>query len=170
MELSNPMILDRSISCGNIFVKLHLDAKCKFHKAVCMNMIAINSILGLTEVQIAKILDQLDAGKGHTAIRTAISSINTSIKWQDFRGKNVLMAIEHPGGGTSQSLIYTCRLCRNAISIIHRGFLHVGTICRIELPISSVRTSIDGKVRACCHLQGMAHFVVLAFDLEIELP
>lgn len=126
--------------------------------------------MGLTEVQIAEILDRIEEEADGGSIHTSVPAAGGNDPWLDFRGKNVRMTVEHPGGGVSQSLVYTFRLRRNAISLIHRGFLHAETSCRIEIVISGIRKPVDGHVRSCCHLKGLAHLVVIAFDVQLELP
>lgn len=145
-------------------------ASLECQEATCMDASALNSSMGLTEVQIAEILDRIEEEADGEYSPTSVPAASGNDPWIDFRGKNVRMTVEHPGGGVSQSFVYTSRLRRNAISLIHRGFLHAESSCRIEIVISGIRKSVDGHVRSCCHLKGLAHLVVIAFDVQVELP
>ncbi|MCL4222417.1 MAG: response regulator [Phycisphaerales bacterium] len=78
--------------------------------------------------------------------------------------------IFHPGGSASCKSAYVYRINTQVAAILHRGYIHPGTRCEVDL------VSLDGDavvVRAsivqCRHLAGLIHDSLVEFDDRLNL-
>ena len=87
----------------------------------------------------------------------------------DYRQSDVALDVQHPGGTTSQFLVCTRNLSAGGLSILHGGFLHPGSNCRVVLPsIGGQRQIIQAKVVSCRLVEGRIHEVGLRFHQQIN--
>lgn len=87
-----------------------------------------------------------------------------------YRIADIPIHIEHPEGGASSFLAFGRNLSTGGISVLHGGFLHVGSRCTVILITHAGKMfSIAGVVQHCRHLQGMSHEVGIQFDAEIRI-
>jgi CheY-like chemotaxis protein len=121
--------------------------------------------LGLGQRELGVLLDMLDAldGGARKPVRREFA------RWP-FRQTGVSFALEHPGG-SSTALRLACRnLSRGGVSLLHAGYFHTGSRCRIELPKSAGGTTeVRGQVTRCMHRRGTLHEIGVKFDRPINL-
>lgn len=120
--------------------------------------------LGLGQRELGVLLDMIDAlDGGRKPVRREFA------RWP-FRQTGVMFSIEHPGG-SSTSLKLACRnLSRGGISLLHSGFIHPGSRCRVVLPRQTGGTvEVTGEIKRCQHRQGTLHEFGIRFDKPINL-
>ncbi len=82
---------------------------------------------------------------------------------------DIPLTIEHPEGGTSRFLVYGRNISRGGISVLHGGFLHTGSACRIVLERESGdHMAVDCEVRHCRLVAGSCHEIGIRFQNEID--
>lgn len=88
----------------------------------------------------------------------------------EYRAGEIAIMVQHPGGGYGRLLVCTRNISVSGLAIIHGGYLHPGTECRLLLILA------DGSPRAlsaivmhCRHLGAHHHEIGLRFLEEIEL-
>jgi len=87
-----------------------------------------------------------------------------------FRRLTVAAEITHPGG-TITRLKLACRnLSKGGIGLLHGGFLHQGSLCRVWLPkLNGGTIEVQGVVTRCMHRRGAVHEIGVKFDKAIDL-
>ncbi|RMD60778.1 MAG: response regulator [Planctomycetota bacterium] len=117
--------------------------------------------VNLPESRVEEILDHLDkvepqGGKSVDARRRT--------ERKPFRHFDVQLSVLHPGGGVARFLIPTRDISSTGISILHGGYLHAGTDCKLELPtLWGGTTTVEGAVVRCDHLVGLIHLIAVMF-------
>jgi len=87
-----------------------------------------------------------------------------------FRQTSVLLTIQTYGGGTSNFLVCTRNLSKGGVSVLHGGFVHPGTGCRIVLrTLDGERHALEGKVVQCRFIEGRVHELGVKFTTLIDL-
>ena len=120
--------------------------------------------LRLEEGELNKILDTLDEREDEA------SASNRKSERFRFRRPNILIQIKQPGDGSSQTFYCHSRdLSSTGISVLHGGYVHVGSRCVIQLITShGAWDNIPGIVARCCYLQSNIHEVGIRFERDIE--
>ncbi|MFG0252428.1 MAG: response regulator [Phycisphaerales bacterium JB038] len=86
-----------------------------------------------------------------------------------FEVSEITVTVMHPGGTLSRFSVACRDLSVGGIAFLHRGFLHEGTECQINLPMmTGGERSLSGKVVRCSHLKSNVHEVGIAFDSQID--
>jgi len=87
-----------------------------------------------------------------------------------FRRSTVAAEITHPGG-TITRLKLACRnLSKGGIGLLHGGFLHQGSMCRVWLPkLTGGTVEVQGVVTRCMHRRGAVHEIGVKFEAPIDL-
>lgn len=81
----------------------------------------------------------------------------------------ITVAVMHPGGSLSRFLVACRDLSAGGIAFLHRGFLHNGTECQIDLPTLTGGTrEVHGRVVRCGYFKSKIHEVGVAFDEPVD--
>lgn len=120
--------------------------------------------LGLGPRELTALLDMLDASDGQKR-----DARREFARWP-FRETGLNVHFVHPGGSNTTLRLAGRNLSRGGVSLLHHGFVHAGTKCRVELPLRSggMREMI-GVVARCQHRKGMLHEIGIRFDKQISL-
>jgi hypothetical protein len=82
----------------------------------------------------------------------------------------IALAVLRPDGEWGKYIVRSHDLSQGGMGFIHGSFLHIGTHCRVILKDSHRKVNcIDGVVRHCELIEGVAHNVGVEFDEEIDL-
>ncbi|MCK4872513.1 MAG: response regulator [Phycisphaerales bacterium] len=77
--------------------------------------------------------------------------------------------VQHPGGTTAKLLVVSRDLSSTGMAFYHRGFLHAGTACELELlTLAGEMELIRSKVVRCRHIKSSIHEIGIAFDAPID--
>ncbi len=86
-----------------------------------------------------------------------------------FRGIDIAVVVEHPGGGVSRILVCPRNLSSGGLGFLHGGFLYTSSRCRIVMPkLDGKEFTINGTIMSCRHVQGHVHEIGVKFDSRIE--
>lgn len=87
-----------------------------------------------------------------------------------FLSNDVLVCVEHPGGGKGRLRMQGRKISPWGTDLIHSGYLHPGTECRVELPtVWGHSVPVNAKIDQCSHLMGLLHSVSVVFEDAIDL-
>jgi len=87
----------------------------------------------------------------------------------EYRESDIPLIIEHPDGGTSRFLVFGRNISRNGISVLHGGFVHNGSVCRVTLgQLGGDTMTVVGEVRHCRLVAGSCHEIGIMFAEEID--
>jgi len=118
----------------------------------------------LEEPAIQKILDQMDPVDDSGSTDKRLS------ERYKYRLMNVVLHLQQPGDGTALSFRCPTRnLSEGGISILHGGFVHIGSRCVVQL-ISShgAWEHVVGTVVGCRYVQANVHEVRIRFDHRVD--
>ncbi len=83
---------------------------------------------------------------------------------QAYRAATAPMVVIQPGGSVSAYLVVTRNLSAGGIAVIHGGYIHAGTECRLMLgTIDGEKVVVPGLVRRCRHIKGNLHEIGVEF-------
>ncbi len=86
-----------------------------------------------------------------------------------FQIADVGLSIEHAHGNAAHFLVYGRNISSRGISVLHGGYLHVGTTCHVSLErLCGDRMSVAGEVRYCRLVTGACHEIGIRFAREID--
>lgn len=78
--------------------------------------------------------------------------------------------VEHPGGSAACKSAYVYRMNTRVLAVLHRGYVHPGTRCEIELPtLGGDSQVIRACVVQCRHLTGLIHDTIVEFAERADL-
>jgi DNA-binding response OmpR family regulator len=130
------------------------------------------STLHLNDVQVAEMFETLDQMSQADDLRDAENDNERrdgDVR-MPFLHRDIGLFAEHPGGGQVGYLVFTRNLTPNGAAILHGGYLHRGTRCKIMLPtIWGGEEPTRGVVTWTRHITGMIHEVAMRFEKPIEL-
>ena len=109
------------------------------------------------------LLDLLDARDAADAGREGRRAVRCR-----YRRTDVEASVHHPGGSTTERRVLTRDLSAGGLSLIHNGYLHVGT--RVDATLrrhSGGADTVRGQVVHCSHISGPWHAVGLKFDRKL---
>lgn len=88
----------------------------------------------------------------------------------EYRVRDIPLSVNHPGGGVGRYIVLGRNLSSGGISLIHAGYLHNGTECRmaLTLPSGGAKTLI-GKVVFCRLASGQMHEIGVEFTEKIDV-
>lgn len=102
--------------------------------------------------------DATDAAKRHGRKSTRHS----------FRGEMMPFVVMQPGGSVGAYMVLTRNLSAGGMALIHGGYLHPGTKCRMLLATTGgENVVIGGRVRRCRHIKGNLHEIGVEFNAPI---
>jgi CheY-like chemotaxis protein len=88
----------------------------------------------------------------------------------DYRSHEVGLEINHPGGGVGRFLVYPREISAGGISLIHGGFVHPHSRCKVQLTTTNGKKRlVTGRVAWCNHLRGPHHIMGVQFDIPLDL-
>lgn len=96
----------------------------------------------------------------------------TSIRTHDrrpFRTTSIPLCVNQPDGGQSHFIVYGRNISRGGVSVLHGGFLHPGSACRLILQTrGDDLLAVAGIVRHCRLVNHFSHEVGIQFLEEIN--
>lgn len=118
--------------------------------------------LGLTELEmLLNFLDGQEAGQAPVRREFA--------RWP-FRQSGVNVHFTHPGGSETVLRLAGRNISRGGMSLLHNGYIHPGTKCRVELARAAGGTmDCRGSVARCQHRRGTLHEIGIKFDQPVRL-
>lgn len=119
--------------------------------------------LGLTERQLAEVLEDLDAGGGgdHHPQRRFVRYAH--------RIDGVHLKIRQPDGQSTIVRVACRNLSRGGISILHSSFVHPGSRCALVLQHKfEGMVVVEGEVMRCQHRRGLIHELGIKFKSPIN--
>lgn len=121
--------------------------------------------LEMTEPERARILDKLD-----TAEQKNPKNPRRGAARLEYRNRDIPFSVNHPGGGVGRYIVLGRNLSTGGISLLHAGYLHCGTECRLALtmPRGGAKTLL-GKVTFCRLVAGQIHEIGVQFFEKIDL-
>lgn len=83
---------------------------------------------------------------------------------QAYRAATAPMVVIQPGGSVSAYLVVTRNISAGGMAVIHGGYIHAGTECRLMLgTIDGEKVVVPGRVRRCRHIKGNLHEIGVEF-------
>jgi DNA-binding NarL/FixJ family response regulator len=119
----------------------------------------------MTEVERTRLLDKLDMADQQRG-----KSPRRATARLEYRVRDIPLSVNHPGGGMGRYIVLGRNLSSGGISLLHSGYLHNGTECRmaLTLPRGGAKTLI-GKVVFCRLAAGTIHEIGVQFSEKIDL-
>ncbi len=119
----------------------------------------------ITEAERVRLLEKLDVADATKAKCPRRSSARL-----EYRVRDIPLSVNHPGGGVGRYIVLGRNLSSGGISLLHPGYLHTGTECRLALalPRGGVKTLI-GKVVFCRLAAGTIHEIGVQFSDKIDI-
>lgn len=120
--------------------------------------------LGLAQRELESLLGEMDNSESSAAAHK-----REFARWP-FRHSTVLFEVTHPGG-TVTKLKLACRnLSRGGIGLLHNGYIHPGSPCRVWLPrLVGGSAELAGSVTRCAHRRGALHEIGVKFSKPADL-
>jgi hypothetical protein len=124
----------------------------------------------LSEANVPSLLHQLEQNARTDVPRRVVSKgSRRAHKRIEYRQANVALIVEHPGGTSANFLVCTRNISAGGISILHGGFIHPGSRCKIGLPQrDGNQCALIGTVVSCRAVDGFIHEVGLKFQHLID--
>jgi len=120
----------------------------------------------MADAKVTELLDQLDAQEPQGGRAVNGKRRNDRFPFRHFCTR---LSVLHPGGGRGDFLIPTRDISETGISILHGGYLHLGTDCTLELPaLWSANINVDGAIVRCDHVMGVIHQIAVMFYNKID--
>lgn len=125
----------------------------------------VNTI-GLAERELMELLELMDSNDT-SATKGPVR--RDFARWP-FRRASVALKMIHPGG-TEVELRLACRnLSRGGACLLHNGFVHTGTACRVMLPrLAGGFEDLAGVICRCSHRRGTLHEIGVKFNQPVDL-
>lgn len=119
----------------------------------------------ISEVERSRLLDKLERVEHRTGTNPKRASAR-----MEYRVRDIPLSVNHPGGGVGRYIVLGRNLSSGGISLIHAGYIHNGTECRmaLTLPSGGAKTLI-GKVVFCRLACGQMHEVGVQFTEKIDV-
>ena len=132
-------------------------------KASPMPSTGRTNTLGMTNVELEAIYEQLESGGGDSSHRRQSSRLK-------FRHPSISMEIIQPGGGQTHITVACRNLSRTGLGFLHSSYVHTGT--RVVLTLthhSAQRVRVAAKVVRCRHVTRTVHDVGVMFETPINI-
>ena len=129
------------------------------------------NLVRLDESQRAMLFDRLNAVSEAESSRISAQGkdLRSGVRYH-YQREALPIAVEHPGGGFATLMVCARNISSGGIGLIHGGFLHPNTRCKIILEqIDGSRIAVDGLVRSSRHLQGSIHEINVEFTRRIDI-
>jgi CheY-like chemotaxis protein len=120
--------------------------------------------LGIAQRELDLLLGEMDN------VESPASQYKREFARWPFRHSTVQFEVTHPGG-TVTKLKLACRnLSRGGIGLLHNGFVHPGSPCRVWLPrLVGGSQEMPGVVTRCSHRRGALHEIGVKFAKPADL-
>ncbi|CAG0995944.1 hypothetical protein PHYC_02562 [Phycisphaerales bacterium] len=120
--------------------------------------------LGLGPRELAALLDLLDQRDGQRP-----NARREFSRWA-YRHAGINVHLTHPGGSTTTQRLAGRNVSRGGVALLHSGFVHPGTKCRVEMiRRDGTLKDVAGEVARCQHRRGMLHELGIRFEKQINL-
>jgi len=111
----------------------------------------------------AEEMDRTAAKRGETGVIAPRESVQ-------YVERELEVHIEHPGGGTATLTVCARRLWPGGIALLYPGYVHINSSCEVLLPrVETSPTGVEGSVRACRHVSGTIHDILIEFARQLEM-
>ena len=91
-------------------------------------------------------------------------NMNRATTRHPLRISNIPISVEHPEGGSSRILANSRNVSKGGISVLHGGYLHIGSVCQLVLKLNAREFRImRGVVRYCRHVADCCHEIGIQF-------
>jgi CheY-like chemotaxis protein len=121
--------------------------------------------LGWSLRELSLVLDHLEAAEKASKAPTR----REFARWP-FRRVSIPVVLTHPGGTQASLRLASRNISRGGISLLHTGFLHPGSACRLTIPRADGGVSdVDGIVKRCVHKRGILHEIGITFKRNVHL-
>ena len=120
--------------------------------------------LHLNSAEQSRLLCRLDQGSA-----AGKSTERRRHKRWEYRAGEIAMIVQHPGGGSGRFLVCARNISASGLSLIHGGYLHPGTECRLLLArADGSPMALSGEVVHCRHIGGHHHELGIRFLTEVD--
>ncbi len=120
--------------------------------------------LHLNSAEQSRLLCRLDQGSA-----AGKSAERRRHKRCEYRAEEIAMIVQHPGGGSGRFLVCARNISASGLSLIHGGYLHPGTECRLLLArADGSPMALSGEVIHCRHVGGHHHELGIRFLNEVD--
>lgn len=121
--------------------------------------------LELPDAERVRILNKLELAEKMSAHKPRRGSARL-----EYRTRDIPMSVVHPGGGVGRFIVLGRNLSTGGIALLHAGYLHNGTECRmaLTLPRGGAKTLV-GKVVFCRLVAGQIHEIGVQFSEQINI-
>ncbi|MCH7527195.1 MAG: response regulator [Planctomycetes bacterium] len=119
------------------------------------------------------------SARDHKAIISDLDQRAESFRGADLRAEeripfldaaDVTLQLDQPAGPKLRYQVKVRNISRGGIGILHGAYVHIDTLCTIELTtVYGTRARISGAVVRCRHLRRNVHEVGVKFDHPIDL-
>lgn len=121
-------------------------------------------ILPGTQTQLVELLDALDMAQEAFAQQDRRAGDRKPYR------RRMRIGVVHPGGTDSVFEIVTRNLSAGGMSLIHGGYLHVGSTCELKLiTTNNAWRKVTGRVVRCRLIRGRVHEIGVKFQDPIDL-
>lgn len=87
-----------------------------------------------------------------------------------FERNAVKFYIYHPGGSASCKSAFVYRINTHVAAILHRGYIHPGTRCEVDLvSLDNDAVLVRATIVQCRHLTGLIHDSLVEFEERLDL-
>lgn len=119
----------------------------------------------ITEAEHAQLLVRLDSRD-----RAGGANPRRASARMEYRVRDIPISVNHPGGGIGRYIVLGRNLSAGGISLLHAGYMHTGTDCRMVLTMAKggAKTLI-GKVVFCRLVAGHIHEIGVQFSQKIDM-
>lgn len=118
--------------------------------------------LGLSMRDLDALLDRIDD------LEKPLGSKRTHTR-RPFRRSALTLHVEQPGGRSTVAVAGR-NLSPWGLCVLHRAYLHVGTLCTVDLPlVAGGEAPVSGKVIRCIHREGVIHDLGIRFNHRISI-
>lgn len=119
----------------------------------------------MTDVERTRLLDKLDMADQQRG-----KSPRRATARLEYRVRDIPLSVNHAAGGFGRYIVQGRNLSSGGISLLHAGYLHNGTECRmaLTLPRGGAKT-LMGKVVFCRLAGGAMHEIGVQFSEKIDL-
>lgn len=121
----------------------------------------------MNDTKRGELLDRLDGKSGASGgHRRHERRIDTRF---EYRKRDVIVRVEHLGGGTTDLLLSSRNLSSGGIGFLHGSFIHKGSKCLVVLIANNGEVlQVPGSIVMCRHVEGLVHEIGVQFDHRIQ--
>ena len=133
-----------------------------------MKPVVPKNSISLPDTKRGELLDRMDGKAGSSQSSQRRHERRTDTRFE-YRKRDVIVRVEHLGGGTSDLLVSSRNLSSGGIGFLHGAFMHMGSKCLVVLVAkNSDVVQLRGAVVMCRHVEGLVHEIGVQFDRRIQ--